>query len=235
MSGSGLMSFFLVTRDTATRKLMLGTSSIYGGLFRKSTHWYTLWIWHTSTGDLTQYAFPYHYKWITTFMDFIPIYAKSSSTDTPTVVITATNISGYQDPCMFPVLPWFVVMPINFTGGIFTTGTGLSASMLYFVNRTTGRWSVPYVANYDCDSKDTFLMHYPHHCLSTIMWLCCIATSYRTITSSFLDGVILQISTATIRIAACVPCGVHYPLVQRFFAVHCNQISEWTLPPTSTV
>ena len=39
---------------------------------------------------------------------------------------------------MFPVLPWFEGQPINLAGGIFTTGSGLSASMLYFLNRTTG-------------------------------------------------------------------------------------------------
>ena len=47
-------------------------------------------------------------------------------------------------------------MPINFTGGIFTTGTGLSASMLYFVNGSTGSWPAPYVTNYDCAAKDTY-------------------------------------------------------------------------------
>ena len=38
---------------------------------------------------------------------------------------------------MFPFLPYFEGPPINLTGGIFNIGTGLSESVLSFVNRTT--------------------------------------------------------------------------------------------------
>ena len=63
--------------------------------------------------------------------------AKASSIGNPTVMIIANDISGSQDPCMIPVLPYLVGPPIKLTGEIFTTGTGLSVSTLSFVNRTT--------------------------------------------------------------------------------------------------
>ena len=56
---------------------------------------------------------------------------------------------------MLPVLSCFVGTPINLTGGIFITGTGLSASILSFVNRTTGQWSATYFSNDKCAAKDT--------------------------------------------------------------------------------
>ena len=49
----------------------------------------------------------------------------------------------------------FVGPHIELIDGRFITETGLSVSMLYFVNRTTGRWSAPYVTNSDCAAKDT--------------------------------------------------------------------------------
>ena len=56
---------------------------------------------------------------------------------------------------MLPVVFWFLGPSINLTGGVFTTGAGLSAFMLYFVNRTTGRWSAPYFINADFADEDT--------------------------------------------------------------------------------
>ena len=72
-------------------------------------------------------------------MNLNQISAKASSTGTPTVVITDTNISGSQDPFMLPVINFFVVPPINPTGRIFTTGMGLSEFIILFVNENTGR------------------------------------------------------------------------------------------------
>ena len=72
-------------------------------------------------------------------MDLIPISDKAYPTGSPTVVITDTNIYGSQDPCILPVITFFVGPPINITGGRFTTVTGLFASIFYFVNKTTGR------------------------------------------------------------------------------------------------
>ena len=38
---------------------------------------------------------------------------------------------------------------------VFTTGPGLSASILYILNRNTGIWSTTYFINDECDAKDT--------------------------------------------------------------------------------
>ena len=75
-------------------QLMLGTASPDGGLVRKYIHWSTLWICDTYLSELTQDTFPSHSIWITTFLEFIPIPDKTSSTVTTTVVIADTNISG---------------------------------------------------------------------------------------------------------------------------------------------
>ena len=83
------------------------------------------------------------------------MYDKASSTVTPTMVITATNISGSQYIYMFPVIFWFSGPPLKLTGGRFTTGIDLSTSVLYFVNRKTGIWSAPSFTNAECDSKET--------------------------------------------------------------------------------
>ena len=136
---------------------ILGTSSPDCGLVIQSTHWYTLWVGHDYPSDLTHYASPSHYIWITTFMAFIPISTKSSSTGTPTVAIIDTNIYGSQAPCMLPILPWLVRTHINFKVGIFTTGIVLSASILSFVNRPTGRWSSTSLNISDCDTKYTYV------------------------------------------------------------------------------
>ena len=55
---------------------------------------------------------------------------------------------------MLLVIPCFEGPHIYLTGGIFTTVTGSSASMLSFVNSTTGRWSAPYFTNSECAVKD---------------------------------------------------------------------------------
>ena len=47
--------------------------------------------------------------------------------------------------------------PINLIGGIFITVTGLSASIIYFVNRTTGRCSAPYFTIDEYASKETYV------------------------------------------------------------------------------
>ena len=60
---------------------------------------------------------------------------------------------GYQAPCMLNDITWIVVPPIKFTGGRFTTVTSLSAYILSFVSRTTGRWSARYLNNYKCAAK----------------------------------------------------------------------------------
>ena len=55
---------------------------------------------------------------------------------------------------MLPIIYQFMGPPINLTGGIFTTVTGLSESILYFVNWTTVRWYYPYFINDECASKE---------------------------------------------------------------------------------
>ena len=121
----------------------MGNSYLDDGLVRQSTYWFTLWVVHTSTNNFTQDASLSHSIWMTTFLVFIPISSKYSSNGTPTMVIKDTDLYASQDPCMLPVLSWLVGPPINLTGGIFTTGTGLSAFIWSFVNRTTGWWSAP--------------------------------------------------------------------------------------------
>ena len=53
------------------------------------------------------------------------------------------------------------------------------------------------------------LIHSPHNYPSTIFWLCCIATAYHGPNYVLLAAAILQIGTATIRIATCVPHEVN--------------------------
>ena len=91
---------------------------------------------------------------ITTFLVFIPISPKASSTDIPNVLITDIDIYGSQDPCLLPVITCLVGAPINLTGGRIITRTGLSAPILYFVNRTTGWWSAIYFTIADCAAKE---------------------------------------------------------------------------------
>ena len=61
----------------------------------------------------------------------------ASYTGTHTDVNTDTDISRSHTLLMFPIIPYFEGSPLNLTGGIFTTGTGLSASMFSFVNIST--------------------------------------------------------------------------------------------------
>ena len=155
MPGSRLLSFFLVSGNTTMSQSILGVSSPYGGLVSQSTHLSTLFVVHNPSSDLTQDAFPSHSILITTFMDFIPISAKASSTGSPTVVITATDIYGSKAPFMMPFIPSFVELPINLISGIFSTGTGLSVLVIYFVNITTVRWYATSFSNTYCAVKDT--------------------------------------------------------------------------------
>ena len=122
---------------------MLGTSYFGAGPVSHSTHWYTIWVSHHSSSDFIHPSSLLHSKWINTHLAFISMRDNASSTVTLTVVNTATNISKSQAPWMLPVIPCFVGSPINLTGGRFTTRTGLSASILYFVNNITGRWFTP--------------------------------------------------------------------------------------------
>ena len=64
---------------------------------------------------------------------------KDSFAGAPTVVITATNMYGSQDPCMLPVISCFIGVSIDLTGGIFATVIGLYAFILSFVKMTTVR------------------------------------------------------------------------------------------------
>ena len=140
--------------DTETRQLMLGTYSTDGGLVKQYTHWYALCIGNTSPSDLNQDAPPSQSIQVTTFMDLITISDKAYYTGTTTVVITATNIYELQDLHMIPVITCLVGTRINLTCGRFTTRTGLSAPILYFVNRTTVRFSDHSFRIYGCDDKD---------------------------------------------------------------------------------
>ena len=136
-------------------RLVFGNSSTSGGLVIQYTHWSTIWVCRTSPSEPTQDTFYSHSKWITISLDLISISSISSSTGTPTVVIIATNLSVSWAPFVLPVIPWFLGPPINLISGRFTTVTCLFASVLYFVNRTTGIWSYIYFTNAECASKDT--------------------------------------------------------------------------------
>ena len=130
MPGYDLPSFLLVPMNTAMIQLMMGTSSPYCGLAIKYTHWPTLLVVNTFPIDLTQDASPIYPILTNTFLYFIPISSKASYTGTPTV-ITATNIYGSQASFIMTVIPLLMGPPLNLTGGIFTTGTVLSASVIF--------------------------------------------------------------------------------------------------------
>ena len=134
---------------------MLVTSSLDGGLVSQSTQRSTIWFGRTYPCDLAQDSLPPHYIIITTFMNFITISLKASSTGTPTVMITATNISGYQAPCRLTFISCLLGTPIDLICGIITTGTSLSKSIISFVNDATDRWSAPCFNNTDCAAKGT--------------------------------------------------------------------------------
>ena len=96
-----------------------------------------------SSIDLNYSSSTSHYKWITALLEFFPMSNNASSTGTTTTFTTSTDLSGSHSPWMFPVLTYFEGPTINLTCGIFNTGTGLSESMFYFVNRSTVWWSTP--------------------------------------------------------------------------------------------
>ena len=108
---------------------------------------------------------------MTTFLVFIPKSEKASPTGIHTVVITDTDISGSQDPCMLPVIPCLVGTPINLTGGRITTVTGLYSSIFYFMNRTTGWWSALFLPFLNVLPRILLLVYSPRHCSPTIMWI----------------------------------------------------------------
>ena len=113
---------------------------------------------------------------------------------------------------MLPVIPCLVGKPIKLTSGRFTTGTGLFASIFYFMNRNTVRWSdwsATSFTIYDCADKDTSV-----DAFSTSLYLhgyVALLQCYRISHSHvILSGrAILQIITKTIWLATCVPCEVH--------------------------
>ena len=232
--GSTILRSTSVSGNTDMGQSMLGTYSPGNGLVIQYTHYSTLWVGHTSPSDFTQYASPSHSIRITPFLVLIPIPAKAYYYDIPTVLITNTDLSGSQDLCMFPIILCLVVPPIKLTSGIITTGTGSSASILSFVNIITVWWSDISFTIAERDAKANYVMNYPCHCPSTILWLCCIVTACHTPTKSFLSGDILRIGTEIIQLTICVPHEVHYHLIQRIVSIHCNLTVMLILIPTST-
>ena len=79
----------------------------------------------------------------------------TSYTGTPTAFTTATDICVSKSPFMIPVISCLLGTPINLTSGRFTTGTGLSEYIFYFVNISTGRWSALYFIIAECSANDT--------------------------------------------------------------------------------
>ena len=229
----GLPSFLLVPRNTATIQSMLGTFSTDDGLVSQFAHWFTLWVEHTSPRKFTQDGSPPHSIQISTFLTFNPISYKAYYTGTPATGITATNISVSQAPCKINVLPYLVVPPINITGDIFTTGTSFSASILYFWIGPLEDGPLLHLPILSVLPSTLCLIHYPHHFPYPIMCLCCIVIAYCTPTLSFLSGSILLIGTVEIFLPTCVPCELHWRLIQIFFAVHCNLIAQLNFLSTS--
>ena len=191
MYRSGIPSFLFVLGNTAMSQSMLVTYSPNDELVIQSTHWSTLLIGHTHPSNFIQDASPSHSIWITTFLVFIPISAKSSSAGITTVMITATYISGSQDPCMLTFLPCLVGPHINLTGGRITTGTGLSAHILFFWIEPLAGGPLFLLPFLGVIPRTLLLMHHPNHFPSTIICICCITTWYCTTTSSLLDSTIL--------------------------------------------
>ena len=201
---------------------MLGTSYSGADLVSHFTHLSSLWVRHPSTTAFIHNFSQLHFKLITTLLALIPLSKKSSDTGTPTMVITATDFYGSQDPCILNFISCFVGPHIELIDGRFITETGLSASMLYFVNSNTGRWSDTFLPMMSVLPRTILLINFPHNSPSTILWFLNIATSYHTPTSSVMAGTISRIGNATIWISTCVPCELHKPLTKRIFAVHYN-------------
>ena len=183
---------------------MMGTSSPDDLIVIQSNHWYTLWYVHTSHSDFTQYALTSHYIWITTFLPFIPISEKSSSTDTPTVVITDTNISGSHSLWMLPVTTYLLVPHKKFNYIIFPTG-------IVFMHPWSPLWTSPlacgtliFLPALNILIRTLILMHFPHNFISKIIRPFCIVTSCHNPKSSFLAGYILQIGAAIVQLSTFV-------------------------------
>ena len=136
---------------------MLGTSPSGADLVSHSTHWLTLWFLHPSSIELIHSYSPSHSKLTTALLEFTPMPGSDSSTGTTTDVTTATDLSGSHTPWMFPVIPCFEGTPIKLIGGIFTTGTGLYASMFYFANITTGWCYAPSITISECADKKKYV------------------------------------------------------------------------------
>ena len=163
---------------------MMITSSPNDRLVIQSNHWSTIWFFYDSSSDIVQDASPSQSIWITTFMVFIPISYRSSSTGTPGVLITDIDIYGSLDTCMLPILTWLVGLPKNFNGGRFPTVIGFSESVLYFVNSTTGWWYIKFIMSVGFSYKDTSVDEFPHHFTYINLWPCCIVLEYVGINSS---------------------------------------------------
>ena len=122
---------------------------------RQFNHLHILRVFHTSPDDLTQDSLPYHSIWITKFLSFIKISPKSFSTGTPTVVNIDINIYVYQSPLMLINNQLFICPPINLNFWRLPTVISLYSYIPYFVNSTTGWWSITYFTNIEYAAKDT--------------------------------------------------------------------------------
>ena len=78
---------------------------------------------------------------------------KVSSTGTTVTITTANYLSGSQAPWMLPVIPCFVLPPVNFNGGRFSTKICLSTSKISFVNINNVWWYVTLVGSDGCADK----------------------------------------------------------------------------------
>ena len=112
----------------------------------------------------------------------------------------------------------FVTFTSNLVYSVVYNQSGLSTSILFFVNRTTVKWSSPSFTNSECATNDTSVYAFSkllslHNSVAFII----IVTAYFTPTSFLLAGAIIWIGTAKIRLDTCVPHGVHWPLIRRFY------------------
>ena len=135
---------------------------------------------------------------------------------------------------MLSFLPCFVRPTINLTGGRFTTGKVLSASMLSFVNRITGIWYAPYFINSDCAAKETsvdvFSTSFSLH--NSVALLYCNSMSH----SHIIFAVRCYITNWYCNNSSRHLCTTWGTLASEsnLFSVHCNCISHLTLLPTNT-
>ena len=213
---------------------MLGTSSYGSGLVSHPTQWSTLWVYHPYSSDFSQSYSQSYYKLITAILASIPMSANSSSTGKPMAITTATDLYIYHTPWMLPVIPSFKGPPINLTGEIFSTGIGLSASMLSFVNSTTESWYNPSFTIYACVAKETSV-----DAFSTSIFLHdYVALFYRDSMSHY--HIILSgrchITNWHCNISSFHLCTTWGTLSSdsKKNLVHCNMTVLWILIPTST-